>query len=186
MKGKKASTHIKLSSQEKEWEGLYEKVLGYVAAFRQEGEAIDAVRKEAGVKELKAFREGWKKWKRKRRAKLLLMKMRKEYVRAVMEVPIYHKRVRLDRLEEIYHKTEDEKVKIRALEEARKEVEGEGVNIAVMQFYGMSDEELEERRKRILERLKKLSGRVNLEELRVKWRQEAQEVEFREVTDAQA
>ena len=45
---------------------------------------------------------------------------------------------------------------------------------------------MEERRKRILERLKKLSGRVNLEELRAKWRQEAQEVEFQEVSNAEA
>jgi len=90
--------------------------------------------------------------------------LREEYCRSIMEVPIANKRVRLERLEELYWEAMkrgriDEAQKV--LGKAREEIEGVKVNLSMyqMNFFGrFSDEELERREREIIERIRSLAG----------------------------
>lgn len=86
-------------------------------------------------------------------------KMRNEYLSNIMEVPIAHKRVRLERLEMLYKQAQTQRkpeVSRSMLAAARDEIEGKNVNItAIMNKYeGLSDDELEDRRQEILGKIK--------------------------------
>jgi hypothetical protein len=90
-------------------------------------------------------------------------KFRKEYVESVESVPGAHKRVRLERMEKLWEKAEtDEDIRnaISVTEHQRKEIEGEGSkhqgdNILI-QFNGMSDDELQKELNNTIEYIKKL------------------------------
>ena len=99
----------------------YEKAAGLVACFKTYKEAIETVEKETGGKvehsKLVAFIQT-------RKGKEIVGKVRERYLRALTEVPIANKRVRLDRLEEEYKTVEEAAVRVKILEQARKEIEG--------------------------------------------------------------
>ena len=90
-------------------------------------------------------------------------KYRKQFVDSVDSVPGAHKRVRLERMERMWAKAETEediKNAISVTEHQRKEIEGEGSkhqgdNILI-QFNGMSDEELQKELQNTIEYIKKL------------------------------
>lgn len=94
----------------------------------------------------------------------LVISLKEEYCRAILEVPIAHKRIRLERLEELYWKSlEENKIDEaqKVLSKAREELEGVRVNLNMYQlnFFGrMSDEELAEREREIVERIRSLAG----------------------------
>jgi len=110
----------------------------------------------------------------------LVGRFRQEYISQIMEVPIYHKKVRLERLQALLDKVEEElegvqrvvgrrrkrKEILVILRSAREEVEkyrspqGREAGISI-QYQSMSDEELSARKKEILERLKRTGGNTN-------------------------
>ncbi len=91
-----------------------------------------------------------------------MLECRQEYLGQIGEVPIAHKRIRLERLEKMYQEGRGED-RIKALVEARKEVEGELTSLTfnvVKKYERMSDEELERRQIELLERIREYSGRI--------------------------
>ena len=102
-----------------------------------------------------------KKWKP------MLERLRAEFVEPIMSIAVSHKFVRLNRLEDLYHKTMDNKnlkevEKIREareiLSEARAEIEGSKSNpssdIFITQINKFSDEDLLKRKTEVLNRIK--------------------------------
>lgn len=91
-----------------------------------------------------------------------MLECRQNYLEEISEVPIAHKRIRLERLEKLYESS-DGIEKIKALTEARKEVEGELQNLTLnvfKKYEGMPDEELETRQTELLKRIGEYSGRI--------------------------
>lgn len=97
----------------------------------------------------------------------MLERLRAEFVTPIMSVAVSHKFVRLSRLEELYHKTIDNKnlkevEKLREareiLSEARTEIEGSKSNpssdIFITQINKFSDEDLLKRKNEVLNRIK--------------------------------
>ena len=91
--------------------------------------------------------------------KPLVERLRTEYLSSLQEVPIAHKRVRLERFEGIYKiAMENGKLSVakEALESARTELEGKSnVSITMNRIELLSDNELQERRARLLDEIKK-------------------------------
>lgn len=100
------------------------------------------------------------------RWKPVIDRFRTEYVAQVMDIPIAHKKIRLTRLEELYAANErDQEIKGKErrqlacliLERAMKEVDERAsnfTNIFFTQIQNFSDEELEQHRKKLLDRIK--------------------------------
>ena len=92
-----------------------------------------------------------------------MLECRQEYLQQISEVPIAHKRIRLERLEKMYQETRDNDIKIKVSQEARKEVEGELTSLTLnvfKKYEGMDDEELERRQGELLKRIGEHSGRI--------------------------
>ena len=87
--------------------------------------------------------------------------LKEQYIKAIMEVPGAHKRVRLDRLETLFdedNKTSERRETIKAM---REEMEGARVNLNLYQLNilgGLSDEELARREREVIERIRADSG----------------------------
>lgn len=100
-----------------------------------------------------------KKWEPLRK------RFRDEYLANISEVAGTHKRVRLERLENIYHKSMTAgkvDAAMRAIENQRVEIEGkdsrnQDVNLTLNQFYMLNDEELEQKRIELMEKVRNLS-----------------------------
>jgi len=88
--------------------------------------------------------------------------LREIYAKAIMEVPIAHKKVRLERLENLYDEASDRPSERREiLGAAREELEGLRVNLNMYQmnfFGGMSDAEIARREREIIDRVQSLAG----------------------------
>ena len=90
--------------------------------------------------------------------------LKETYAKAIMEVPIAHKRVRLERLEELYQDALKNKKSFDAravLTSAREELEGVRTNLNLYQlnfFGGMSDAELAQREREIIKGIQSLAG----------------------------
>jgi len=90
--------------------------------------------------------------------------LKEEYTKSILEVPIAHKRVRLDRLEDLYDKAyaaDDLDASNKMLRSAREEVEGPKVNINLlnMSFLGnLTDEQIAEREKKVVEGIRALTS----------------------------
>jgi hypothetical protein len=105
-------------------------------------------------------------YKRSPRWAEMLSKFRRKYTEGLDSVPGYHKRVRLERMERVYQKadsSDDLKNSIAVTEHQRKEVEGDGNkhvgdNILI-QFKGMSDDELQKELQNTIEYVKKLEAK---------------------------
>jgi len=122
-------------------------------------EALKGVEEESGEKLSIAVAY---RYKASAVGKKLILEVREKYLRDLSSVPIYNKRVRLERLEREYHNAVEVKDKVKVLSEARKEVEGEGggdVYLQLNQFNGMSDIELAQRRAKIMEEVKELAAK---------------------------
>ena len=88
-------------------------------------------------------------------------KYKQEYLSRYDDVPGFHKKVRLNRMEKAYTKA-DEKGDLKSIvsitEHQRKEVEGAGdtsLTLVSNRYYNMTDAELDKRQKEIIEQLKK-------------------------------
>ena len=95
--------------------------------------------------------------------KALIDKAREEYVPHLYEVSGSHKRIRLERHERIYEKAivnHDLKHAIAATVEQRKEMEGDASNVSLTmnQFNILSDDELEFKKKQVMDRIKLISN----------------------------
>ncbi len=89
----------------------------------------------------------------------LIKKIRQETMNDITAVSGSHKRVRLERHEKVFEKAlkkGDLKNAVSATEHQRKEMEGAGdmVNLTLNQFNVLSDDELEFKKKEVLERIK--------------------------------
>lgn len=102
-----------------------------------------------------------KKWQE------LIKKHRDEYLSHCDDIPGFHKKVRLARMEKVIELAEDNndpKVMIAATEHQRKEIEGGGdTNLTLIsnRYYNMSDEELAKKEQELLEAIKRERGGPN-------------------------
>lgn len=100
----------------------------------------------------------------------LIKKIRQETMMDLASVAGSHKKVRLSRHETIYEralKKNDLKHALAATEGQRKEMEGGGdsINLTLNQFNMLSDEELEEKKKEIMEKVARLNkGAITIEQ----------------------
>jgi hypothetical protein len=92
-----------------------------------------------------------------------LSKFRKKYTDDIESVPGTHKRVRMERMEKIWAKAEEKediKNAISVTEHQRKEIEGDGNKHSgdniLIQFNGMSDDELQKELQNTIEYIKKM------------------------------
>lgn len=97
-------------------------------------------------------------YKRTKKWQPIINKLREKYLLAQSEVAMSHKRVRLDRREKIYQKAvkkDDLKTALNAVQGSQEEMEERGgININFNQYNSLSDQELEEKKSEILERIK--------------------------------
>ena len=105
----------------------------------------------------KYFLEGRNKWTE------IIDKFRAVYLSAEMSVPIAHKKVRLERYDDLYQKAYETGKFMAAracLDSAREEIEGSKThiigNVLFTQINNMSDDALKEEQQRILDKLEKL------------------------------
>lgn len=91
----------------------------------------------------------------------VIRKMRELYMASLEEVPSYHKRVRLERVEKAFDialEKKDSKNILASVHESRAEVEGDGsissVDINILNLYkNLSDEEIELRRSELIKKI---------------------------------
>ena len=82
--------------------------------------------------------------------------LKEQYSKSIMEVPIAHKKVRLERLECLYDEARKPSERREILKAAREELEGVRVNLNMYQmnfFGGMTDAELAKREREIIDRV---------------------------------
>ena len=87
--------------------------------------------------------------------------LREQHCKSLLEVPIAHKKIRLERLEDQYDNAVGVDKSVQVLRAAREEMEGSKVNLSLyqMNFFGkMSDEELERRIAEIASRVQTFAG----------------------------
>jgi len=129
---------------------LQHKICEYHGQFLPTVEIIAKMKEEHGITLSNTsvmFYKKNKKWK------VLIDKAKDQYVSAIMEVPIAHKRVRLERYEKLYD-TAKNLGKIESaravLASAREELEGKNsINIQMNRIELISDDEINERLRRI-------------------------------------
>lgn len=103
-----------------------------------------------------------------------IRKFRQEYVSLFDDVPGFHKKIRLVRMEKVIEKAEEEgdwKRVIEATEHQRKEIEGSGdINISLVsnRYYNMSDEELAKREDELIHILNQEGKKVGNERTEAK------------------
>lgn len=102
-------------------------------------------------------------YRRTKKWQPIINKLREKYLLSPNEVAMSHKRVRLDRREKIYQKAlkkEDLKTALNAVQGSKEEMEEKGipVNISFNQYNSLSDEELEDKKRELLERVKNLGA----------------------------
>lgn len=99
-------------------------------------------------------------YKRTEKWKPVIQKLRATYLGSMTDVPGTHKKIRMERREKIYEvamKTGQLKHAITAVKHQEEEMEGRNqgnVNLTFNQFNGLTDEELEEKKRDLLERIK--------------------------------
>ena len=128
-------------------------------------EVKNAMRLNYGVemKETQIARYG-----RSEKWKPIIKKLKDEYLANIQDVAGAHKRVRLDRAERLYDKSVRKgniREALATIEHQRKEMEekaGVNFNLTLNQYNSMSDDELEERRKQLVEFIKKQEA-INVE-----------------------
>ena len=90
-----------------------------------------------------------------------IKKYRDEYLASYDDIPGFHKKIRLDRMERAYEKAEKKgniKEIISATEHQRKEIEGTGdtsLTLISNRYYNMTDEEIEKRQQEIMKLIEK-------------------------------
>lgn len=89
----------------------------------------------------------------------LMRKIRQELMSDLAAISGSHKKVRLERAEKVYDKAIDKgklDIALKATEHQRKEMEGDNTNLSLTlnQFNVLSDDELEHKKKQVMERIK--------------------------------
>ena len=131
------------------------KLIGYGYKNNEiRNELISTFRMEVSLEALSNYHER-PKWKP------VIKKYRDEYLASYDDIPGFHKKIRLDRMERAYEKAEKKgniKEIISATEHQRKEIEGTGdtsLTLISNRYYNMSDEEIEKRQQEILKLIEK-------------------------------
>jgi hypothetical protein len=93
----------------------------------------------------------------------IISKYRQEYLATLEDVPMSHKKVRLERVEKLYEKAKTKgnvRELLTTIEHSRKEMEGDGIHSLTLNQYNiMSDEELEAKREWLLDKIKKAKSK---------------------------
>lgn len=133
------------------------KVMQMIAEFISVKEIVHVLKDEHG---LTISENAIRMYQKNRKWKAIIQEFRREHLLRVEEVPGSHKRVRLERADKVYAKAIDKgdlKAAIQANEHARREMEekGQAITLNLNQFNLMSDAELLEKRKELLDEIKK-------------------------------
>ena len=132
------------------------RLIGYHYTSR---EVVEEIEKEFGIKLSLAMVE--LRYRASVKWRPVIEKFRQEYLSRYDDVPGFHKKVRLDRMERAYQMAksqQDVKAIISVTEHQRKEVEGAGdtsLTLISNRYYNMTDAELDKRQKEVVEQLKK-------------------------------
>ena len=160
-------------------------VCALIARFIPPDEIVEIVKQEYNY-DLPKTRIA--QYKASKQWKPLIESYRQRFVTEVTEVPLFHQKIRLERLEKMWEKShatadgrEKRKEQLAILKEAREETTKveRNTNILAVQFHGMDDSQLLEARNRVLERLKTLEvqdAEIKAERVRLPAEQAAQEV----------
>lgn len=150
----------KISEQDKQL------IISLFAAGNTVSEVVERAREEFNI--VVSIRQVYKytqtaKWQP------LIKKIRQETMNDLTAVAGSHKRVRLERGEKIYEKAMQKNkldIALKATEHQRKEMEGDGdFSVTMNQYNLLSDEELEFKRKEVMERIARQSkGVITLEQ----------------------
>lgn len=140
-------------------------IIGYIASYMTPSEIIEICKEKHAInisfQQITKYKEA-DKWKP------IIKKLREEYLADLPAVAGSHKRVRMERVERIYEraiKKNDLKNQLASVEHQRKEIEGDrsgSLHLTLNQFSNMSDEELYEQRKRVLDQVKKLEPKKEI------------------------
>ena len=97
----------------------------------------------------------------------LIANLRQQYLANFENVPIAQQRVRLERLETLYHEAKTVQVKTMVLKAASEELKDPALktqtNIAITAYYQMSAQELEEKRRDVINKLRHLKAQEHAE-----------------------
>ena len=139
-------------------------ILTFAGQFKKPLEISDLIRKEhpAAFYSDKNYRLTTRIEQIIYKNKEYVFALKEQYSKAIMEVPIAHKRIRLERLESLYDEASKKPSERRELlKAAREELEGVRVNLNMYQmnfFGGISDVELAQREREIIDRVQSLAG----------------------------
>ena len=137
-----------------------------LARYMKGDAIIEAIRRDTGKRVTLAA--VWR-YKHAKKWKKLFDEERKKYVAEVYEVPCSQKVVRLERLEDLYHiarKDENYKECRDLLGSAKSEMEDktlQNLNVTFNQYNELSDAELEEKKKRLLNRIMNIGKKEELD-----------------------
>ena len=111
-------------------------------------------------------------YKRSKTWKPVIAKLREKYLQGADEVAIAHKRVRLERREKIYQRAEkvgDGQLALSAIRDTEEAMGGMGkrggVSLTFNQFNSLSDDEIEQRRLEVLNRIRNMDA-IEIKEVR--------------------
>ena len=97
----------------------------------------------------------------------LIATLRQQYLADLDDIPIAQQRIRLERLEKLYQDATSDNLKIRVLQAASEELKdpkiGTQTNVSITAYYRMSAEELEQKRKDVLNKLRHLRAQETAE-----------------------
>ena len=133
-----------------------------------ENETIAALEEKYGVtmsaSNIANYKKG-KKWAP------LIAKRREQYLADLQSTPGFHKKIRMERKEQIYHeakRTGKIKEALAALDSQKEELEERGnsapVSFVFQQYNNLSDEELNERYQKALDKIKKHKGIIDIQQ----------------------
>ena len=97
----------------------------------------------------------------------LIDNLRQQYLAHFDDIPIAQKRIRLERLEQLYEEAKEVQLKVSVLRAASDELRdptmGSQTNIAITAYYQMSAEELEQKRVDLINKLRHLRAQEKAE-----------------------
>lgn len=144
------------SGKLKERPEVKEFIMSELGAFTKVSEIMRLVKEKFGISISNVQIYNYKaapKWQP------IINKYRQKYMANMDDVPMSHKKVRLQRVEQLYEKslkTDSVRDSLSTIEHSRKELEGDGnISFTLNQYNIMTDEEIEAKREWLLNKIKK-------------------------------